>query len=245
MNHWQGWLAQPAPEPPLPTPSLSPSPALDGPQVIIQNIPEASSGLSQPWATVIAGTLAILAACIAYVGIRHQVKNAKEQFHEQVRVDDERVRKQRQADDQRAQAQRQADDQRAQAQRKADDERERRRHRREMAIQVLAEACTTVSRYDEHAQFVESLRSESAVVKFEDGHSRLREWIVELDVAATKLDMLGLGEPVCRLGLLTALFRRNWQQNFKASRFPSFDTNLVASLVAECLDAFRKAYSTL
>lgn len=54
-----------------PNPQLPPS---FSPQIVIENLPDSASGLTQPWATLIAGGLAIVAAAIAYAGIRYQVK---------------------------------------------------------------------------------------------------------------------------------------------------------------------------
>ncbi|WP_058037055.1 hypothetical protein [Rhodococcus sp. KB6] len=74
MNDLPVLLAQDVPESPLmPEPSAT-IPISNVPQIVIENLPPTSSGLSQPWATVIAGLLAIAAATIAYFGIRHQAK---------------------------------------------------------------------------------------------------------------------------------------------------------------------------
>jgi hypothetical protein len=44
------------------------------PDVVDRLTPHASSGLSQPWATIIAAVIALAAATIAYMGVRAQVR---------------------------------------------------------------------------------------------------------------------------------------------------------------------------
>lgn len=226
------------------------TPVSDLPQVIVQNIPAASSGLSQPWATVFAGGLAVLAACIAYLGIRHQVKNSKKQFLKQVRVENDRAREQREADDKRARdqriadddrarEQRIADDDRAREQREADEEREFRRHRREMTVQILAEACTVVSRYGEHAAFLQHAD------KIADREMLLlSQWITDIDVASTKLHMLGLEDAVHHLGRLSSHFRRHWNEYVNIGE-STIDVNFGTMLGADTLEALRRTYSSL
>lgn len=73
MLEWAGLLTQdvPAISEPVPSPQNS---APYVPQILIENLPAGSGGLTQPWATVLAGCLAVVAATIALLGIRHQAK---------------------------------------------------------------------------------------------------------------------------------------------------------------------------
>lgn len=73
MLEWAGLLTQDLPpiSEPVPAPE-DPVPYV--PQILIENLPAGSDGLTQPWATVAAGCLAVVAATIALLGIRHQAK---------------------------------------------------------------------------------------------------------------------------------------------------------------------------
>ncbi|MGW5339184.1 hypothetical protein ACWEQD_12265 [Rhodococcus pyridinivorans] len=96
----------------------------DVPTFVIQNIPADPSGLTQPWATLGTGVLAVVAAVIAYLGVRHAqnvaVRNTKAQLRQQAVVS---LRQQKQH----------------QAQLDAQAEIERSKHRREKTFDAMSE----------------------------------------------------------------------------------------------------------
>ncbi|MFF2049943.1 hypothetical protein ACFVUR_19275, partial [Stenotrophomonas bentonitica] len=164
---------------------------------------------------------------------------SKKQILKQVKEENKRAREQRLADDARAQAQREADDARAQAQRLSDEDRERKRHRREMTVQLLADAGSIVSKYGENATY---LKHADTI-----GHREqlsMDQWLTDIDVAATKLHILGIQEASDALSPLCAHFRRHWNEYAETGE-SSIDIEQGTIHGAHALNALREAYKTL
>lgn len=84
----QQWLSQEPPAIVVPVPTVVVEPQVTFPPELLERLaPVETSGFTQPWATLLAGCLAVAAAVIAFIGVYHAQKvaiaNSKAQLRQQ------------------------------------------------------------------------------------------------------------------------------------------------------------------